>query len=135
MPLTLEIVTPEAKVYSDTIDSVVIPTREGEIDILPGHIPLLTQVEDGELRVIKGTQTLHLAVGGGFAEIVGDNVSVLAERAITEEQIDEKTVEEAMKRAEQAINDAKDMNPNEFEQLQGMVRFAGVQLAMKRRRH
>jgi F-type H+-transporting ATPase subunit epsilon len=91
--------------------------------------------EDRDLRVIKGTQTLHLAVGGGFAEIVGDNVSVLAERAITEEQIDEKTVEEAMKRAEQAINDAKDMNPNEFEQLQGMVRFAGVQLAMKRRRH
>ena len=134
MPLTLEIVTPEAKVYSDTIDSVVIPTREGEIGILPGHIPLLTQVEDGELRVIKGTQTLHLAVGGGFAEIVGDKVSVLAERAITEEQIDEKTVEEAMQRAEQAIKDAKDMDPNEFEHLQGMVRFAGVQLAVKRRR-
>ncbi len=134
MPLTLEIVTPEAKVYSDTIDSVVIPTMEGEVGILPGHIPLLTKVANGELRVTKGAQTLHLAVGGGFAEIDGDKVSVLAERAITEEQIDEKAVEDAMKRAEQAMKDAKDMDPNEFEHLQSMVRFAGVQLAVKRRR-
>jgi F-type H+-transporting ATPase subunit epsilon len=134
MPLTLEIVTPEAKVYSDTIDSVVIPTMEGEVGILPGHIPLLTKVANGELRVTKGAQTLHLAVGGGFAEIDGDKVSVLAERAISEEQIDEKAVEEALKRAESAIQEAKDMDPNEFERLQSMVRFAGVQLAVKRRR-
>ena len=54
MPLILEIVTPEARVYSDTIDTVVIPTMDGEIGILPGHIPLVTQVENGELRVTKG---------------------------------------------------------------------------------
>jgi len=134
MALTLEIVTPEARVYSDTIDSVVIPTVEGEIGVLPGHIPLLTQVADGELRVTKGAAVSYLAIGGGFAQIDGDKVSVLAERAISEEQIDEKTVEEAMKRAEQAIKDAKDMDPNEFEHLQNMVRFAGTQLAVKRRR-
>jgi F-type H+-transporting ATPase subunit epsilon len=134
MSLTLEIVTPEARVYSDTIDSVVIPTVEGEIGVLPGHIPLLTQVADGELRVTKGATTTYLAIGGGFAEIDGDKVSVLAERAISEEQIDEKTVEAAMKRAEQAIKDAKDMDPNEFEHLQNLVRFAGTQLELKRRR-
>jgi F-type H+-transporting ATPase subunit epsilon len=134
MALTLEIVTPEARVYSDTIDSVVIPTVEGEIGVLPGHIPLLTQVADGELRVTKGAATSYLAIGGGFAQIDGDKVSVLAERAISEEHIDEKAVEEAMKRAEQAIKDAKDMDPNEFEHLQNMVRFAGTQLAVKRRR-
>ena len=78
MSLTLEIVTPEAKVYSDTIDSVVIPTVEGEIGILPGHIPLLTQIDSGELRVSKGTTTLWLAIGGGFAQIDGDTVRVLA---------------------------------------------------------
>ena len=60
MSLTLEIVTPEAKVYSDTIDCVVIPTVEGEIGILPGHIPLLTQVDDGELRVSKGSDILEI---------------------------------------------------------------------------
>jgi F-type H+-transporting ATPase subunit epsilon len=135
MSLTLEIVTPEARVYSDTIDTVVIPTVDGEIGILPGHIPLLTQVEHGELRVTKGTTTSYLAVGGGFAQVSGDKISVLAEHAITEEKIDEKAVEVAQQRAEQAIKEAKNLDPNEFEHLQGLIRFAGTQLALKRRRH
>lgn len=134
MALTLEIVTPEARVFSDTIDTVVIPTVDGEIGILPGHIPLLTQVQDGELRVTKGTVVSFLAVGGGFAQVSGDKISILAERAITEDKIDEKVVENAMQRAEQAIKDAKDMDPAEFEHLQNMVRFSGTQLALKRRR-
>ena len=134
MPLTLEIVTPEARVYSDTIDTVVIPTTSGEVGILPGHIPLLTQVEHGELRVTKNGLTTLLAVSGGFAEIEGDHVHVLAENAITEEKIDEKAAEQAMQRAELAMKEAKDMDPNEFEHLQTMVRFAGTQLAIKRRR-
>jgi len=90
MPLTLEIVTPDARVYAETIDSVVIPTAEGEVGILPGHIPLLSQVEHGELRVTKGAETLYLAVSGGFVEVGGDRVHVLAEHAITEEKVDEK---------------------------------------------
>ncbi len=134
MPLTLEIVTPEAKVYSDTIDSVVVPTVEGEIGVLPGHIPLLTQVEHGELRVTKGATTSWLAVGGGFAQIDGDRVRVLAEHAITEEKIDEHAVEAALKRAEDEIKAAKDMDPQQYEHLQSLVRYSGVQLAVKRRR-
>jgi F-type H+-transporting ATPase subunit epsilon len=134
MPLILEIVTPEAKVYSDTIDSVVVPTVEGEIGILPGHIPLLTQVEHGELRVTKGSTTTWLAVGNGFAQIDGDTVRVLAEQAITEEKIDEHAVEEAMKRAEADLKAAKDMDPQQYEHLQSLVRYSGVQLAVKRRR-
>ena len=134
MPLTLEIVTPEAKVYSDTIDSVVVPTVEGEIGVLPGHIPLLTQVEHGELRVTKGGTTQWLVVGGGFAQIDGDRVRVLAEHAITEEKIDEHAVEAAMKRAEDELKAAKDMDPQQYEHLQSLVRYAGVQLAVKRRR-
>jgi F-type H+-transporting ATPase subunit epsilon len=134
MPLTLEIVTPEAKVYSDTIDSVVIPTVEGEIGVLPGHIPLLTQVEDGELRVTKGATTQFLVVSGGFAQIDGDRVRVLAENAINEEKIDEQAVEAAIKRAEQQLREAKDVDPQQYEQLQSMVRYAGVQLAVKRKK-
>lgn len=134
MPLTLEIVTPEAKVYSDTIDSVVIPTVEGEIGVLPGHIPLLTQVEDGELRVTKGATTQLLVVSGGFAQIDGDRVRVLAENAINEEKIDENAVEAALKRAEEQLREAKDMDPAQYEQLQSMVRYSGVQLAVKRKK-
>ena len=134
MPLTLEIVTPEARVYSDTIDTVVIPTLDGEIGILPGHIPLLTQIEHGELRVTKNGQTQWLAISGGFAEIEGDRVHVLAEHAITEEKIDENAVEAALKRAEEELKEASTMDPQAYEHLQSLVRYAGVQLAVKRRR-
>ena len=134
MPLTLEIVTPEARVYSDTIDTVVIPTVEGEVGILPGHIPLLTQVEHGELRVTKGGQTSWLAVGGGFAQVDNDRVSILAEHAITEEKIDEHAVEAALKRAEQELREAKNIDPAQYEHLQSLVRYSGTQLAVKRRR-
>lgn len=135
MPLELEIVTPESRVYSDTIDTVVIPTANGEIGILPGHIPLLTQMEHGELRVTKGNTTTFLAVGGGFAQVSGDKISVLAEHAITEEKIDEKAIETAQRRAEEELKNAKHLDPNELEHLQSMIRFAGTQLALKRRRH
>ena len=134
MPLTLEIVTPEAKVYSDTIDSVVIPTVEGEIGILPGHIPLVTQVQDGELRVQKGGQIQLLAVSGGFAQVDDHNVRVLAERAISEEKIDEGAVEAALKRAEQELKEAKNIDPQQYEHLQSLIRYSGVQLAVKRRK-
>lgn len=134
MPLTLEIVTPEAKVYSDTIDSVVIPTVEGEIGVLPGHIPLLTQVNDGELRVTKGATTELLVISGGFAQIEGDQVRVLAENAINEAKIDEHAVEAAMKRAEEQLKEAKDLDPQQYEHLQSLVRYSGVQLAVKRRK-
>jgi len=134
MSLSLEIVTPEAKVYADTVDTVVIPTLEGEIGILPGHIPLLTQIQEGELRVTKAGQTQWLAVSGGFVQVEADRVRVLAEHAIDEEKIDEKAVEEALRRAEQQLQDAEHLDPSEFEHLQGLVRFAGVQLDVKRRR-
>ncbi|HEY9155120.1 MAG TPA: ATP synthase F1 subunit epsilon [Opitutaceae bacterium] len=133
MSLTLEIVTPEARVYSDTIDTVVIPTVDGEIGILPGHIPLLTQVDNGELRVTKNGVTTYLAVGKGFAEISNDKVSVLAENAINEEKIDEHAVEAAQKRAEEALAGKSDLDPAEVERLEGVVRFAVAQLGVKRR--
>ena len=134
MALTLEIVTPEARVYSDTIDTVVIPTVEGEIGILPGHIPLLTQVAAGELRVLKNGKTELLAVGNGFAEIDGDKVSVLAESAITEEKIDVDAAEKAMQRAEEALRGKDSLDAAEVERLESIVRLAIAQIDLKRRR-
>jgi len=133
MPLNLEIVTPVARVYSDTIDSVVIPSTDGEVGILPGHIPLLTQVDHGELRVIKDGKAFNLAVGGGFAQVSGDRVSILADFAIEEEKIDEHAAEAAMKRAEEDLKGAS-LEPAEIERLEGIVRFAVAQLGVKRRR-
>ena len=134
MPLTLEIVTPENRVFSDTIDTVVIPTVEGEIGILPGHIPLLTQVADGELRVTKGSETKGLVVGGGFAEIEGDRIKILAEFAINEAQIDEAAAEKAIQRAEEALKAKQTLDASEVERLESLVRFSVAQLGVKRRR-
>ncbi|MCF3651414.1 ATP synthase F1 subunit epsilon [Synoicihabitans lomoniglobus] len=136
MPLTLEIVTPEARVYSDTIDNVVIPTVEGEIGILPGHLPLLSQVLDGELRVTKGTNVEALIVGDGFVQVQGDKVSVLAEHAIEESAIDQDAVEKACARAQLALEEAKNskIDPAEIERLESVVRFSVAQLFAKKRK-
>jgi F-type H+-transporting ATPase subunit epsilon len=134
MPLTLEIVTPEARVYSESVDTVVIPTVEGEIGILPGHIPLVTQVGAGELRATKGNVTQLLIVGGGFAQVTGEKVSILAENAIQEEKIDEHAVEDAMKRAESALKTKESLGAAEIERLEGVVRFSVAQLGIRRRR-
>jgi F-type H+-transporting ATPase subunit epsilon len=135
MPLTLEIVTPEARVYSESVDTVVIPTVDGEVGILPGHVPLVTQVGAGELRVTKGSVTQLLVVGGGFAQVTGEKVSILADSAIQEEKIDENAVADAMKRAEDALKAKETLAPAEIERLEGVVRFAVAQLGAKRRRH
>lgn len=134
MPLILEIVTPESRVYQDTVDTVVIPTLEGEIGVLPGHLPLMTQVADGELRATKGGATQLLAVSGGFAEIDGDTIRVLAEFAIDERKIDESAAEKAMQRAQEALRTKEALQPAEIERLEGVVRFAVAQLGVKRRR-
>ena len=134
MPLLLEIVTPEARVYADTVETVVIPTVEGEIGILPGHIPLLTQVEAGELRVSKNGKTQLLAVGNGFAEIDGDKVSILTESAIAEEKIDEAAAEKAMQRAQEALRGKDSLDAAEVEHFESVVRSAIVQIELTRRR-
>ena len=134
MPLLLEIVTPADRVYSNTIESVVIPTTTGEVGILPGHIPLLTQLEAGELRVPRENKVYNLAVGSGFAQVSGDKVSILAESAIEEEKIDANAVEEAMKRAHEALNEDTGLNPAEVERLEAIVRFSAAQLKVLRKR-
>jgi F-type H+-transporting ATPase subunit epsilon len=134
MPLTLEIVTPEARVYSETVDTVVIPTLEGEVGILPGHIPLVAQVNAGELRATKDGVTQFLVVGGGFAQVTGEKVSILADSAIYEEKIDENAAADAMKRAEEALRGKQTLEPAEIERLEAIVRFSVAQLGVRRRR-
>jgi F-type H+-transporting ATPase subunit epsilon len=134
MPLVLEIVTPEARVFSDTVDSVVVPTVNGELGILPGHIPLLSQVADGELRIQRGARIEELIVGAGFVQVQGDKVSILAENAIEEAKIDPAAAEKAMQRAQDALRNADGLDPTEVERLEGVVRFAVAQLASRKRR-
>jgi F-type H+-transporting ATPase subunit epsilon len=86
--ITLELVTPERKVLTETVDEVVLPGAEGSLGVLPGHAPLLTMLGAGELTWARGGQIHHLAASGGFAEVLPDRVIVLAETAERAEEID-----------------------------------------------
>ena len=132
--LRLEIVTPEAKTYSDDVDSVVIPGIEGELGVLPLHAPVMTQLEPGELRVLKGGQELRLAVGEGFVEITPDKVAVLTDMAVKESDIDESAAEEAIRRAEQAMSGEKLSNEEYAANNAALLRSLAL-IKVKRRRH
>jgi F-type H+-transporting ATPase subunit epsilon len=135
MPIQLEIVTPESIVYSEAVDSVVLPTASGEIGILPGHIPLITELRAGELAVTKDGKLDLLAVDKGFVEVYGDHVSVLTEGAIDIENIDLASAEAAQERAEEALKKAQeeDVDPDEIEALEAKVRFAMLQQIAKKK--
>src|SRR5256714_7315369 len=94
--LRLEIVTPEEKIYSEDVDFVVLPGSEGELGVYPKHVPLLTTLRPGELRVMKDGRESALAVGEGFVEIKGDAVSVLTDMALEPAQIDVEAAEKAV---------------------------------------
>ena len=132
--LRLEIVTPEAKTYSDDVDSVVIPGIDGELGVLPLHAPLMTQLEPGELRVLKGGQELRLAVGEGFVEITSEKVAVLTDMAVKESDIDESAAEEAIRRAEQAMSGEKLTNEEYAANNAALLRSLAL-IKVKRRRH
>lgn len=132
--LRLEIVTPEEKTYSDDVDSVVIPGIEGELGVLPMHAPLMTQLEPGELRVLKGGKELRLAVGEGFVEITSEKVAVLTDMAVKESDIDEAAAEEAIRRAEQAMTGEKLSNEEYAANNAALLRSLAL-IKVKRRRH
>jgi F-type H+-transporting ATPase subunit epsilon len=132
--MNLEIVTPEARVYEDTVDSVVLPTTSGEINILPGHIPLVTEIQAGEIIVSKsGGSGQSLAISKGFVQCVGDKISVLAENAIHIDHIDEGAVEEAQKRAETALATMEKMSDEEIAMLETQVAYARAQILLKQK--
>ena len=129
--LKLEIVTPEAVAYSETVDMVVLPGAAGELGVLAGHEPLMTTVVPGELRINRGGEETVLAVGSGFAEITGETVRVLADMALRADQIDEAAAVEARKRAEQRL--AEKLGDEEIATVEASLQKALVQIEVKRR--
>ena len=131
--LRLEIVTPESRAYSDDVEFVVLPAIEGEMGVFPQHVPLITAIKPGELVVTKDGKQTHLAVGEGFVEITGEKVSVLVDMALTEESIDEKAAEEAVKRAEARLKE-EHLDGEESALVQAAIAKSLAQLHVKRRR-
>jgi len=105
--LRLEIVTAERVVYSEDVDMVVAPGVEGQLGILPHHAPLLTALKLGELEVKKDGEVTYMAIGGGFLEVLGDKVIVLADTAERAEEIDVARAEAAKRRAEERLRERR----------------------------
>lgn len=89
--LQLEIVTPEGRVLSDTVETVVLPGSEGELGVLPEHVPMVVQLKPGQLRITRSAEALVFVIGGGLAEITGSQVRVLTEMAVNADHVDETT--------------------------------------------
>jgi len=132
--LKLEIVTPEAKIFSQDVEMVFVPGVEGELGILPKHIPLMTMIKPGELRVSSQGQDIFMAVGDGFVEVTGESVTVLTDMAVKEESIDEAAAETAVKRAQEALR-GEHMGDEEVASVQAALQKSLAQLHVKRRHH
>ena len=130
--LRLEIVTPDATAYSEDVQMVTLPGSEGELGVYPNHVPLLTTLLPGELRVLKDGRETFLAVGEGFVEIRGERVSVLTDVALEASSIDESAAEAAIARAQAAMKE--DHSAEDVATLQATMQKALAQLNVKRRR-
>ena len=129
--LKLEIVTPEAKTYSEDVDMVTLPGIEGEMGIYPMHVPLMTQIVAGELAVRKDGREYFLAIGEGFVEITADKVAIMTDMAVRAEQIDEAKAEEARKRAESRLQEK--LTDEETAMVSAALMHSLAQLKVKRR--
>jgi F-type H+-transporting ATPase subunit epsilon len=131
--IKLEIVTPEAKTFSEDVEMVTLTGSEGEMGILPLHMPLMTQLVAGEIVAKKDGKNIFLAVGDGFVQVTGDRVAVLTDMAIRAENIDEAKAEEARQRAEARL--AEKITEEDAAMVNATLVNALAQLKVKRRTH
>ena len=129
--LKLEITTPTGQVYSQDVDMITLPGQEGEMGILPLHVPLIALLGDGEIIARRGNQEDRLLVTGGCAEITPDRVAILTVFATDEAAIDENKAEDARVRAEARLKEK--LSPEEVILVQASLTHSIAQLKYKRR--
>jgi len=129
--IKLEIVTPQATVYSEDVDMVTLPGIEGQMGILPHHIRLMTQLVPGEMIIRKNGQLRFLAVGEGLIEVTSDRVSIVTDMAVASENIDEAKAEEARQRA--AAHLREKISSAEVASVNASLARSLAQLRVKRR--
>lgn len=129
--IKLEIITPQAKVYSEDVDMVTLPAIEGQMGVLPQHIRLMTQMVPGEMIVRQNGQDHFLAVGQGLVEVTGERVSILTDMAIPVEGIDEAKAEEARERAAARLREK--VSSEEVASVNAALARSLAQLRVKRR--
>ncbi len=105
-PMRLEIITAEKEVYADDVDMLVAPGLEGQLGILPHHAPLMTILQPGELMIRKDGEESYLAVTGGFLEVIGNKVTILADACEHSGEIDEERAQAAVEKAREELGRA-----------------------------
>jgi F-type H+-transporting ATPase subunit epsilon len=128
----LEIVTPEKMIVRDEAEEMQIPGKSGYLGILPGHAPLITELSSGELSYRNGGQTHRYAVVWGFAEVLPDKVTVLAEAAERPEDIDVSRAQSAKKQAEEHLKSGK--SEDDFTRAEGELKAAETRLEVAGRK-
>jgi len=120
--LKFKIVTPEKVIYENEISQVSVPTMSGEITILPNHIPLVSVLKAGELRIKDKDGEHNMAVSGGFLEVRGNNeIVILADHAERVADIDLQKAEEARQRAEEQMKNIKNVQDVDYARLQAVI--------------
>jgi F-type H+-transporting ATPase subunit epsilon len=129
--LRLEIVTPEAVVYSQDVEMVTLPGVNGQMGVLPQHIRLMTQMVPGEMIVRKDGHDDFLAVGEGLVEVTNERVSIVTNMAVAVESIDEAAAEEARQRAAARLKEK--LSSEEIASVNASLARSLAQLNVKRR--
>lgn len=132
-PLKLEIVTPDATVYSGEVESVILQGVEGQMTILPQHARLITKLVPGEMVVRKRGRDEFLAVGEGLVEVAEERVAILTDMAVAAENIDQAKAEEARQRAAASLREK--LSTEELAAVNASLARSLVQLHVKRRSH
>jgi F-type H+-transporting ATPase subunit epsilon len=130
--LTLEIITPDAIAYSAAVQMVTLPALDGQIGVLPHHVPLLTQVIPGEIIVRKDGRDTFIAVGEGMVLVTGDRIAIATDMAVAAENIDEARAEEARQRAAARLRDK--ISAEEVASVNAALARSLAQLKVKRHR-
>ena len=133
MKIKFKIVTPERTVFEDQIDQVTLPTQEGEITVLPEHIPLIAVLAPGELTVKQDGKEIAMAVSGGIIEVRKNELTILADTAERAEEIDIKRAEEARERAEKLKDEKIRMDETEYAAVAALMErnLARIKVAKK----
>lgn len=130
--LNLKIVTPEEEVLNEEVDQVNVSTSQGELGILPHHANLMAKLIPGELKIKKGGKISYFAIGDGFLQIENNSLTIMTDLAENAQEIDEKAVETARKRAEEAL--AQKLSGEEYAETLASLEKSLAQLKVKRRR-
>lgn len=133
--IKFKVVTPERTVFHDEIDQVTLPTTDGEVTVLPNHMPYITVLGFGEIVFKKDGQESSLAVSGGFVEFNKNKMVVLADMAERAEEIDLQMAEEAKKRAEEAMKQKITMDESEYALVAAAIEKESARIKVAKKHH